>query len=349
MSETAERAPEEEVAALPPTPGLGGGPWGAVKRVGAVLAQQREATVFVVAVLLVIYFWRASDAFLTKDNIVNLSQITAPIAIIAIGEVLLLVCGEMDLSVGFIMTFSPFLMHYLIDFYSVPAIPAMIICLLFGLAFGYINGFITVTLGVPSFITTLGTGLVLLGFTLTTSNAYPALIPESAAGPGHWIGTYAWSMITWAVVLVILFQILLSRTKWGLHTVAVGGNILGASEAGINVRRIKYGNFMITSTLGAFVGLQVAFQTNSIDPSSGGYQPMFYAIAAAVIGGTVLSGGSGTIVGAFLGAVVLGIMQGGFTLIGISANPLSIIFGGAILVAMIANVQFTRLRNAGRT
>jgi simple sugar transport system permease protein len=156
-------------------------------------------------------------------------------------------------------------------------------------------------------------------------------------------------MITWAIVLVIFFQIVLSRTRWGLHTVAVGGNILGASEAGIKVKRIKYGNFMITSTLGAFVGLQVAFQTNSIDPSSGSYQPMFYAIAAAVIGGTVLSGGSGTIVGAFLGACVLGIMQGGFTLIGISANPLGIIFGGAILIAMIVNVQFTRLRNAGRT
>ena len=113
MSETAERAPEE-VAALPPTPGLGGGPWGAVKRAGAVLAQQREATVFVVAVLLVIYFWRASPAFLTKDNIVNVSQITAPVAIIAIGEVFLLVCGEIDLSVGFIFAFSPFLMGILI-------------------------------------------------------------------------------------------------------------------------------------------------------------------------------------------------------------------------------------------
>ena len=304
---------------------------------------------FVVAVALVIYFSSVSSSFFTRDDLVNLSQIIAPLAIIACGEVFLLICGEMDLSVGFVYGFAPFLMHYLIDFYSVPAIPAMILCLVFGLAFGYINAFITIALGVPSFIATLGTGLVLLGFTLTTSNAYPALIPDSAAGPGHWIGTYAWAMITWAIVLVIFFQIVLSRTKWGLHTVAVGGNILGASEAGINVKRIKYGNFMITGTLGAFVGLQVAFQTNSIDPSSGGYQPMFYAIAAAVIGGTVLSGGSGTIVGAFLGAVVLGILQGGFTLIGISANPLSIIFGGAILVAMIANVQFTRLRNAGRT
>lgn len=351
MSETAERSapasgPPADPAAAPGQPGIRASSLG---RLGIRLIQQRELTVFIVLVGLVIYFSSVSSSFFTKDNLVNMSQIIAPLAIIACGEVFLLICGELDLSVGFVYGFAPFLMHYLIDFYSVPAIPAMILCLVFGLVFGYINGFITIALGVPSFITTLGTGLILLGVMLVTSNAYPALMPESAAGPGHWIGTYAWSMITWAVVLVIFFQIVLSRTRWGLHTVAVGGNILGASEAGIKVKRIKYGNFMITSTLGAFVGLQVAFQTNSIDPSAGSYQPMFYAIAAAVIGGTVLSGGSGTIVGAFLGACVLGIMQGGFTLIGISANPLSIIFGGAILIAMIVNVQFTRLRNAGRT
>jgi simple sugar transport system permease protein len=75
---------------------------------------------------------------------------------------------------------------------------------------------------------------------------------------------------------------------------------------------------------------------------------MFYAIAGAVIGGTALAGGSGTIIGAFLGALMLSILQDGFNLIGISANPLPIIFGGAILVAMIANVQLARLRRAGR-
>jgi simple sugar transport system permease protein len=347
VSETAERAPE--VASLPPTPGLGEGPWGAVKRAAALLAQQREATVFVVAVLLVIYFWRSAPAFLTKDNIVNLSQITAPVAIIAIGEVLLLVCGEMDLSVGFIFAFSPFLMHYLIDYYGVPAVPAILIALLMGVAAGAANGFITVTLRVPSFIATLGTGFILWGLMLTTSNAEPANIPDKAAGIGHWIGTYAWAEITWCVILVAIFQVVLSRTRWGLHTVATGGNILGAAEAGINVAKIKYGNFMITGFMGALVGLQEAFRTNSIDPSSGGYQPMFYAIAGAVIGGTALAGGSGTIVGAFLGAFVLAALQDGFNLIGISANPLNIIFGAAILVAMIANVQLSRLRRAGRT
>jgi simple sugar transport system permease protein len=348
VSETAERAPEE-LAALPPTPGLGEGPWGAVKRVAAVVGQQREVTVLVVAVLLVIYFWRTAPAFLTKDNIVNISQITAPVAIIAIGEVLLLVCGEMDLSVGFIFALSPFLMHYLIDYYGVPAVLAILICLLMGVVAGFCNGFITVALRVPSFIATLGTGFILFGIMLTTSNAVPVNIPNKAVGIGHWIGTFAWAEITWAIVLVVIFQIVLSRTRWGLHTVATGGNILGAAESGINVAKIKYVNFMITGFMGALVGLQEAFRTNSIDPSSGGYQPMFYAIAAAVIGGTALAGGSGSMIGAFLGAFVLAALQDGFNLIGISANLEPIIFGAAILIAMIANVQLARLRRAGRT
>ena len=347
MSETAERAPEE-VAALPPTPGLGGGFWGAVKRFGAVLAQQREATVFVVAVLLVIYFWRAAPAFLTKDNIVNISQITAPVAIIAIGEVFLLVCGEIDLSVGFIFAFSPFLMHYLIDYYGVPATLAVLLSLLFGIAAGFINGFITVVLQVPSFITTLGTGFVLLGLTNYTSHDQPAAVPKQVLGIGKWIALYAWAPIVWAVVLAVIFHIVLTRTRWGLHTVSAGGNLLGAREAGIHVNRIKYGNFMITGVLGVLVGLQQMYFTNNITPTAGSYTWMFYAVTAAVIGGTAMLGGVGTIIGAFFGAVSLGILLDGFPLIGVSADLLYIVFGVAILAAMVANVQLTRLRERGR-
>ena len=153
----------------------------------------------------------------------------------------------------------------------------------------------------------------------------------------------------WCLGVVVVYHIVLTRTRWGLHTVSVGGNILGASEAGISIRKIKYGNFMITGFMGALTGLMVTFQTNSIDPSNASYTPMFYAIAGAVIGGTALAGGSGTIIGAFLGTLVLAILFDGFNLIGISANPQPIILGGAILVAMIANVQLARLRRAGRT
>jgi simple sugar transport system permease protein len=107
---------------------------------------------------------------------------------------------------------------------------------------------------------------------------------------------------------------------------------------------------MLTSLLGGFVGLQEAFRTSVIDTFSGGaaYLPMFYAVAAAVIGGTAMLGGSGTMIGAFLGSLVLAILQGGFNVIGVSANPLPLIFGGAILAAMIVNVQFARLRERGR-
>lgn len=345
MSEITERSPQ---AVSPP----GGQPTrrNPLGSVFGVLARQREATVFVVAVVLLLYFGiRYNSTFVSQTNLSNLlSNTAAPIIIIAIGEVFLLICGEIDLSAGFVFTFAPFLMHYLIDFYGVPAWPAIIIALLFGVVVGWVNGFLTVTMGLPSFITTLGTGFILLGLTLTTSHAYPANIPASTEGIGHWFGSGAWAQFVWALVLTAIFYLVLNRTKWGLHTVATGGNQLGARESGIRTGRIKYGNFMLTSTLGALVGLQTAFYTNTIDPSAGGYQPMFYAVTAAVIGGTAMLGGQGTIVGAFLGGIVLATLINGLNVAGISANPLNIVFGAAILLSMIANVRLARLRAAGR-
>ncbi len=266
MSEITERSPQ---AVSPP-----GGPSARPNPLGSVLgllARQREATVFVVAVVLLLYFGiRYNSTFVSQTNMSNLlSETAAPIIIIAIGEVFLLICGEIDLSAGFVFTFAPFLMHYLIDFYGVPVVPAIIISLLFGVVVGWVNGFLTVTMGLPSFITTLGTGFILLGLTLTTSHAYPANVPASSVGIGRWIGAAPWAQFIWAIVLTAIFYVVLNRTKWGLYTVATGGNQLGARESGIKTGRIKYGNFMLCSTLGALVGLQNAFYTNTIDPSAG--------------------------------------------------------------------------------
>jgi simple sugar transport system permease protein len=328
----------------------GGGVGGLLKRGLLLLGRQREATVFVIAVALFLYFWIDQGAnFTAKANQVTLwSNDVAPYAIIALGEVFLLICGEIDLSVGFVVGFAPYLMHYLIDFYSFPGLLAILFALLLGVVVGWVNGFFTVTVGVPSFITTLGTGFILLGLINTTSHDQPAAVPNQVLGIGKWINNYAWAPIIWAVLLTLVFHIVLTRTRWGLHTVSVGGNLLGAREAGIHVGRIKYGNFMITGLLGAFVGLQQMYFTNNIAPTAGSYQWMFYAVTAAVIGGTAMLGGVGTIIGAFFGAVVLGILLDGFPLIGVSADPLAIIFGGAILVAMVANVQLTRLRERGQ-
>jgi simple sugar transport system permease protein len=316
-----------------------------------VLGRQREATVFVIAVALFLYFLiDKGSSFTSKSNQVTLwSDNVAPYAIIALGEVFLLICGEIDLSVGFVVGFAPYLMHYLIDFYGFPGLLGIFFALLVGLVTGAVNGFFTVTVRVPSFITTLGTGFILLGLINTTSHDQPAAVPVSVLGIGKWINNYAFAPIVWAVVLTAVFHIVLTRTRWGLHTVSVGGNLLGAREAGIHVNRIKYGNFMITGLLGSLVGLQQMYYTSNIAPTAGSYQWMFYAVTAAVIGGTAMLGGTGTIVGAFFGAVVLGILLDGFPLIGVSADPLNIIFGGAILVSMVANVQLTRLRERGQS
>ena len=349
MSETAQQA-VGETGSPPGGPAGADGFGGALARGLGAFARQREATVFVVAVALFLYFAiDKGSSFTGKANLVTVfSDNVAPYAIIALGEVFLLICGEIDLSVGFVVGFAPFFMHYLIDFYGFPGLLAILFALLLGLVIGWLNAFFTVTVGVPSFITTLGTGFVLLGLTNYTSHDQPAAVPKQVLGIGKWIALYAWAPIVWAVVLAVIFHIVLTRTRWGLHTVSVGGNQLGAREAGIHVNRIKYGNFMITGVLGVLVGLQQMYFTNNITPTAGSYTWMFYAVTAAVIGGTAMLGGVGTIIGAFFGAVSLGILLDGFPLIGVSADLLYIVFGVAILAAMVANVQLTRLRERGR-
>jgi simple sugar transport system permease protein len=334
-------------------PGAGGGNGArrlVVHGLGAFL-RQREATVLVVTAALLLYFGISHfSTFGSQANGIDLlSENFAPIAIIAIGEVLLLICGQIDLSVGFIYTFAPFVMLFSVEYYHFPAWLGVIAGLLTGAVAGWVNGFLTVTLGLPSFITTLGTGFVLDGLALVTSHAEPLTPTASIVSIGKYIGTAPWSQFTWAVILLAIFHVVLTRTRWGLYTISAGGNQLGAREAGINVGRIVYGNFMITGVLGALVGLQVAFYDNSIDPSAGGYTPMFYSVTAAVIGGTAMLGGSGTIFGAALGALMLSTLIDGFDILGISANILPVIFGGAILLAMFANVQLARLRGSGGT
>jgi len=307
----------------------------------------REASILLVAVGLSVYFYTASPAFAVEGNLVTISHYVAPVAILATGQVLLLISGEIDLSVGHIYALAPFLMHYAITFYNVPVLPAILLALAAGALVGLVNGLVTLLLHVPSFVTTLGMLFLLNGITLVTSHAYPVPIPEEARGVASWLGAAPWAEMIWALVIVAGFQLILSRTRWGLHTVATGGNEHGAREAGVKVNRIKIGNFMITSLLGALTGILEAFRINSIEPLAGGSGIMFSAVASAVIGGTALAGGSGTIVGALLGATVLGLLRDGFNLLGINADRFDLILGAAILGAMVLNVYLSRLRVRG--
>ena len=153
--------------------------------------------------------------------------------------------------------------------------------------------------------------------------------------------------VVWALGIVLVMHVVLRHTRWGLHTVATGGNIIAAAEAGIRIDRIKIGNFVLTSTLGGFTGLMEAFRVGSADPLAGGSNIMFLGVASGVIGGTAIAGGAGTIVGGLVGGIMLGVLQDGFTLQGINAFMFNIIIGAAILIAMVANIHLARRRAPG--
>jgi len=317
-------------------------------RILGIFLKQREASIAVIAIVLTAYFWSSNPVFLSKENIGLLSQYTAATAIIACGEVMLLISGEIDLSVGYVYALAPFIVYFAVENYGLSLGLAVVVGLVISLLIGVINGVIVVYLGVPSLIATLGSLLALNGITLTISNDFPVLTPGTGTKFAEVMGHSTFSEIYWAIGIIIVMQIILSRTRWGLHTIATGSNLLGASEVGVNFRLIKMSNFMLTSLLGGFAGILEAFRITSATPGAGGTTIMFNAVAGAVIGGTALQGGSGTIIGGFLGVIVLSLLSDGFTLLGINANTFDIVIGGAILVAMILNVRLQALRKAGK-
>jgi simple sugar transport system permease protein len=344
VSDTAEASPGV-VGSVPPERNRGAG--SSVNRITAIFLRQREFGILLIAVVVFAYFAATTGSFVSHGSFVNIAQYMAPYVVIGIGLVLLMVCGEIDLSVGFVWMLSPFVMHFFIDS-GLPTFLAIVVTIAVLSLIGLLNGVVTTVFGVPSLITTLGTGYIVFGYALTVSSAQQINVPSQAVSIGRWFGGAPWSEIIWATILVLIFHVILTRTRWGLYTVSVGGNLLGARESGIKVNRIKIGNFMICSACGAFAGILEAFKNNIIDPSAGQLAVVLVALAGAVIGGTAMLGGVGTMIGMWLGMLVLGELEDGFNLRGISSNKFQIILGAAILVAMVFNTYLSRLRNAGR-
>lgn len=322
---------------------------GLVWRVAGVLVRRREASILLVALGLILYFSLRTDAFFGRDNARVVAEFAAPLMIIAAGQVMVLICGEIDLSVGNVFAFSAWIFYFADTDWGLPLVLAVIVGVLSGSLVGLVNGLITVLVGVPSFITTLGMIFLLNGITLNISHGFPVETPGGLESTFfRFFGGSPYSEFYWALGVVVVMSILLTSTRWGLHTVATGGNAVGASESGVNVRAVKIGNFVLCSSLGALAGMLEAVRITSIQPLQGGTQIMFYAVAAAVIGGTSLFGGSGTVIGAALGVVVLAVLSLGFTLQGISAFTFDLVLGIAIIVSMALNVTLERVRQSGR-
>ena len=178
VSETAEVSPE--TTGTPPAGRNGAG--SLLSRAGTMFLKQREASVFAIAVLLFIYFSVTTTAFFSHGSFVNIAQYMAPYVIIGIGLVLLMICLEIDLSVGFVWTLSPYVMRFFVDS-GIPTILAIVLTvLLLAVVIGGINGVVTTIFGVPSLITTLATGYIIFGYTLTISAAQQVNIPDGVAG-----------------------------------------------------------------------------------------------------------------------------------------------------------------------
>jgi simple sugar transport system permease protein len=318
--------------------------------VRAALAQ-REASIVAVTLATAAFFAVTTDGFFTAANLVTLLPYFAPIAILAVGEVMVMVAGEIDLSIGSVSVFSPFVVYELYRA-GLPLAADLVLSLACCAAVGIVNGVVTAVIGVPSFVTTLGTLLGLGGLTLIVSHAAPAIMPGSplAAGGGSAVfssvfGAGTYSDLIWALAIVVAGQVVLRLMRWGIYTVAAGSNRTGAAEAGIAVKRIVIWNFVLSSVLAGLVGVLEATRTSTVSPNTAAAgETMFRTVSAAVIGGTLLSGGAGTAVGALFGALFLGILRDGLTLGGTRANYLDFILGIGIVVAMLLNVLVRRAR-----
>ncbi len=330
----------------------------------------REGSIIVVTIIVAIYFSANTSTFFTGANFKTLLPYFAPLAILGAGEVFVMILGEIDLSIGAMYMFAP-IVFYKLDTAGLGLLASAILALLICMVVGAINGAFVAIAGVSSFVTTLGMLFTFEGLSLILSHGTPVATPGAQVTQtevqvhhvvnGHnitlpekinHVGTFAkifgggiYSELIWAVVIVILLQVVLTFTRWGLYTVAIGSNKLGAAEAGVKVKLVTIRNFVLCALTAALVGVFEAIRSQTIQPDpSGPNELLLLAIAAAVIGGTLLSGGSGTVIGAFIGALFLGILKDGLILQGVNANYLLFYTGLAIIVAMTANVYVGRAR-----
>jgi|SRR5258707_8199921 simple sugar transport system permease protein len=328
------------------------------EKVLVVLSRYREASIAVVAVVLVIYFQISNPAFLSPLELSVVLRDTARFGMIAVAEVMLMITGEIDLSVGSTFSLAPYVMVLMTISWGVPLATSALAALLLGVLIGAINGLITVRFRVPSLITTVGTLFLLQGVVVSIYNSQPIVAPvqepfnaifgENLYGPTDslwsWHGLTAFTPFLWTVVTVLAMALVLNRTTFGLHTIATGSNIIGAKEIGVRTDRIKLYNFMIAGGFAAAAGVINTAEFASADPLAGGPFLTLQAVAAAVIGGTSLLGGSGTAVGALVGAFVVATLNNGLVMMGAQATVSDIYLGAAIVLAMIMNVQVDRMR-----
>lgn len=309
---------------------------------------------FIALIVLLIVFSCIAPNFLSTTNFIMMSKHVAQYALLAIGMTFVIVSGGIDLSVGSIVGLAGMIAGGLIYeglvlpmfgvavFFSVPLIIG--ITLILGILLGAVNGLLVSRLHVPPFIATLGVMYMARGFALIRSGGetFPNLIgkPEYGntgfpfLGAGQILGI---PIVIWILILVgAAAAYIFKKTPLGAHIYAIGGNPRAAELSGIRVNRVKMFVYMFSGFCCAIVGLVVSSQLVAAHPATGETWEM-NAIAAAVLGGTSLSGGVGTIGGTIIGAFVIGILSDGMVMLGVSEFWQMVIKGFVIVLAVIVD------------
>jgi ribose transport system permease protein len=289
-------------------------------------------------VVLVIFFTFMSPYFMTQSNLVGIGLATAVTGILAIGVTFVIITGGIDLSIGTVMTLSAVMTGVVVTNAGLPLIVGMVVGVCTGALMGLINGTLIARLGIPPFIATLGMLNVARGLALILAELKPIYFNDTPEFNETAMGSLIPGIDVPNIILVfvgcaIIAAFILGRTILGRYLYAIGSNEEAARLSGVRTVRWKASAYVISGLFAGVAGVVIAARLNSAQPAVGfGYE--LDAIAAAVIGGTSLSGGEGSIFGTFIGAFVISVLTNGLRLLSVPPE-LQIVITGCIVVLAV--------------
>ena len=284
--------------------------------------------------MLFLLFSLTTKTFLTEFNLVNMMRNVSVIGIVAVGMTLLFIAGEVDLSVGSVLGFLTIIFGELAAGLGLNPWLTAALVIIFGVGTGLLNGFIRTLLNIPSFIVTLAGWTAYRSLCLIVSGDRPMSL--TPVGTFYQVTGGALfhipCLILWMLATVLVGGIVLSQTRFGYHIFATGGNLEAAQDAGIHTNRVKLAAFAIT---GGVCGLAAALLVGYLhvaEPTTGAGL-VFLVIGAVVVGGAELTGGRGSMIGTFIGTLIIAVLTGGMVLLGFSQG-MADVATGALIVAV---------------
>lgn len=295
-----------------------------------------RAYVVYVAFLLILVFFAitlSDDGFLSSDNLLNIVKQTAPISVMAVAIVFVLSAGEIDLSIGSVVALSALVAAVVLR--DVGLVAGIAAGLGTGVAVGLVNGVFVTLLRLPSFLVTLATMGLVAGLARAITDLESVAVTDqtfaNVFGSGD-VGPVS-SLILWTLGAVVVGHFVYRHRRFGAHVLATGDNAAAARVTGIRVDRVKLAVLVLSATAAALAGLLYAGRLQGANYNLGS-SDLLLVIAAVVIGGTRLFGGSGSVVGALVGSLIMGMLNNGLILSGLSASEQLIAQGVLLLLAI---------------